>query len=90
MRSSNAASIDGDVGGRAVERDVALCEHLGVTRGVDRGHVRAPPLQLLGDAGRAGEQVESPARAGHGRDRAQDRNQPAFRTDVLDHDEERA
>ncbi len=80
----------GDIRGRAVERDVALCEHLGIARGVDRGDMRAPPLELLGNASGPGEQVEGPARAGNGRDRTQHRYQPSFRTDVLDHDEERA
>ena len=74
-----------DVRSRAVERDVALREDLGVARGVDRGDVRAPALQLLRDARRAGEQVERAARARDRRDRAQDRHQPSFRTDVLDH-----
>ena len=75
----------GDVGGLSVERHVRLREHLGVTRGVDRGDVRTAALQLLRDARGAGEQVEGAARARDRRDRAQYRHQPSFRTDVLDH-----
>ena len=42
----------------AVGLDVAAREHLGVPGRVERGHEPAPPLELLGDPGRAGEEVE--------------------------------
>ena len=72
------------VGGVSVERHVALGEHLGVPRRVDRGDVRTPALELLGDARRAGEQVERPARSCVGANGAQHGYQPSFRSQVLD------
>src|SRR5262249_16865158 len=64
-----------------IELDVALREHFGVPRSVDRGDVRALPLELLCNPRRPGEEIERGFRA-----RAQLTeygHQPALGTDVL-------
>ncbi len=72
------------VGRVAVEGDVALREHFRVAGGVDGRDVRALTLELLGDAGRPGEQVEGPPCSRVRADGTQDRHQPSFRSQILD------
>ncbi len=64
---------------------VALGKDVGVARRVDGGDLHALRLEGLGDAGRAGEEIERRARTGGRTDLGEHRNEPAFRSQILDH-----
>ena len=70
---------------RLVGCDVGLSQHLGVARQIVGDDLEADPAQTLSDPGGAGEQV---ARGGHRQladDPLDQRYQPPFRAEVLDH-----